>query len=92
MSSKSVLSCEVSILCSGVLEADSTGSYVSSRLTVERGRKLQRFMSQPFQVAEVFTGMTGKYLVRRRPRPSLSVRGPGEIDVLRCDQQDVSSP
>jgi len=29
--------------------------------TVQRGRKIQRFMSQPFQVAEVFTGMTGKF-------------------------------
>ena len=28
--------------------------------TVERARKIQRFLSQPFHVAEVFTGMTGK--------------------------------
>jgi len=30
------------------------------KLTVERARKLQRFMSQPFQVAEIFTGMQGR--------------------------------
>ena len=30
------------------------------KLTVERARKIQRFMSQPFQVAEVFTGFEGK--------------------------------
>ncbi|KAM7356186.1 ATP synthase, beta subunit-like [Cochliomyia hominivorax] len=30
------------------------------RLTVARARKMQRFLSQPFQVAEVFTGQTGK--------------------------------
>lgn len=30
------------------------------KLTVERARKIQRFMSQPFQVAEVFTGIEGK--------------------------------
>jgi ATP synthase F1 beta subunit len=30
------------------------------KLTVARARKLQRFMSQPFAVAEVFTGMAGR--------------------------------
>ena len=30
------------------------------KLTVARARKIQRFMSQPFAVAEVFTGMKGK--------------------------------
>lgn len=30
------------------------------RLTVARARKIQRFLSQPFQVAEVFTGHMGK--------------------------------
>merc|ERR1711863_90528 len=30
------------------------------KLTVARARKIQRFLSQPFQVAEVFTGHTGK--------------------------------
>jgi F-type H+-transporting ATPase subunit beta len=29
-------------------------------LQVERARKIQRFMSQPFQVAQVFTGYEGK--------------------------------
>ncbi|MFM2423816.1 MAG: synthase subunit beta, partial [Candidatus Parcubacteria bacterium] len=42
--------------------------------TVYRARKIQRFMSQPFSVAEVFTGAPGKYV-------SLAdtVRGFGEI-------------
>ena len=30
------------------------------KLTVARARKIQRFLSQPFQVAEVFTGSAGK--------------------------------
>ncbi|KAJ1681772.1 hypothetical protein LUZ63_023008 [Rhynchospora breviuscula] len=30
------------------------------KLTVERARKIQRFMSQPFAVAQVFTGLEGK--------------------------------
>jgi F-type H+-transporting ATPase subunit beta len=32
------------------------------RLTVSRARKLQRFLSQPFHVAEQFTGMQGRYV------------------------------
>ena len=32
------------------------------KLTVARARKLQRFLSQPFYVAEQFTGMKGKYV------------------------------
>ena len=31
------------------------------QITVSRARKIQRFLSQPFHVAEVFTGMDGKY-------------------------------
>ena len=30
--------------------------------TVSRARKIQRFLSQPFTVAEEFTGMAGKYV------------------------------
>merc|ERR1712048_291192 len=32
------------------------------KLTVARARKVQRFMSQPFKVAEVFTGLEGKFV------------------------------
>ncbi len=32
------------------------------KLTVSRARKLQRFLSQPFHVAETFTGTPGKYV------------------------------
>ncbi|WP_425446167.1 F0F1 ATP synthase subunit beta [Dethiothermospora halolimnae] len=32
------------------------------KLTVSRARKIQRFLSQPFTVAEQFTGMPGKYV------------------------------
>jgi F-type H+-transporting ATPase subunit beta len=32
------------------------------RLTVARARKIQRFLSQPFTVAEVFTGAPGKFV------------------------------
>ncbi|HMO78462.1 MAG TPA: F0F1 ATP synthase subunit beta [Candidatus Paceibacterota bacterium] len=42
--------------------------------TVYRARKIQRFMSQPFSVAEVFTGAPGKYVTLAD-----TVRGFGEI-------------
>ncbi len=34
----------------------------ADKLTVSRARKIQRFLSQPFSVAEQFTGMEGKYV------------------------------
>ena len=34
----------------------------NDKLTVSRVRKIQRFLSQPFSVAEQFTGMKGKYV------------------------------
>ena len=36
----------------------------SDKLIVNRARKIQRFLSQPFSVAEQFTGMPGKYIPR----------------------------
>ncbi|MFO0702976.1 MAG: F0F1 ATP synthase subunit beta [Candidatus Andersenbacteria bacterium] len=44
------------------------------KLTVSRARKMQRFLSQPFFVAEVFTGSPGKYVSREE-----TVRGFKEI-------------
>ncbi len=32
------------------------------KLTVARARKIQKFLSQPFHVAEQFTGMKGRYV------------------------------
>ncbi len=32
------------------------------RLTVSRARKIQRFLSQPFYVAKVFTGIEGEFV------------------------------
>ena len=37
----------------------------ADKLTVARARKIQRFLSQPFSVAEVFTGSPGKYVALR---------------------------
>ena len=44
------------------------------KVLVERARKIQRFLSQPFNVAEVFTGKPGKYVTRAE-----TVRGFKEI-------------
>jgi F-type H+-transporting ATPase subunit beta len=41
------------------------------KLTVFRARKLQRFLSQPFHVAEIFTGTPGRLCVRQRHRQGL---------------------
>ncbi len=46
----------------------------SDRLTVNRARKIQRFLSQPFFVAEAFTGRNGKFVKRED-----TVRGFREI-------------
>ena len=34
----------------------------SDKLVVERARKVEKFLSQPFFVAEIFTGSPGKYV------------------------------
>jgi len=44
------------------------------KLTVSRARKIQRFLSQPFHVAEQFTGFAGKYV-----KLSDTIRGFREI-------------
>ena len=46
----------------------------SDKLVVNRARKIQRFLSQPFSVAEQFTGTPGKYLPLKE-----TVRGFKEI-------------
>jgi F-type H+-transporting ATPase subunit beta len=50
------------------------------RLIVERARKIERFFSQPFFVAERFTGRPGKYVPLRE-----TVRGFREILEGHCD-------
>lgn len=51
------------------------------KLTVARARKLQRFLSQPFYVAEQFTGMAGKYVPLKE-----TIRGFQEILEGRHDE------
>ncbi|KAL5227379.1 hypothetical protein ABZP36_015644 [Zizania latifolia] len=44
------------------------------KLTVARARKIQRFLSQPFHVAEVFTGAPGKYVELKESVKSFQTR------------------
>jgi len=53
------------------------------KLAVYRARKIQRFLSQPFHVAEVFTGKAGKYVTT-----SETIRGFKEI--LEGKHDDIS--
>lgn len=46
------------------------------KLTVARARKIQRFLSQPFHVAEVFTGAPGKYVELKESITSFQVSLP----------------
>ena len=52
------------------------------KLTVMRARKIQRFLSQPFHVAEVFTGSPGKYVPLRDTIKGYKAILNGEYDHL----------
>ena len=52
------------------------------KMTVMRARKIQRFLSQPFHVAEVFTGSPGKYVSLRDTIAGFKAILNGEYDHL----------
>jgi F-type H+-transporting ATPase subunit beta len=52
------------------------------RLTVSRARKIERFLSQPFVVAEVFTGSGGKYVGLTETIRGFQLILSGELDGL----------
>ncbi len=52
------------------------------KLIVSRARKIQRFLSQPFHVAEVFTGNPGKYVPLKDTIASFKAIVAGEYDHL----------
>jgi F-type H+-transporting ATPase subunit beta len=52
------------------------------KLTVGRARKIQRFLSQPFHVAEVFTGSKGKYVSLKDTIRGFKGILAGEFDAL----------
>ena len=56
------------------------------KLTVARARRIQRFLSQPFSVAQAFTGREGKYVSQ-----SETIRGFKEIIEGKHDAKDESA-
>lgn len=52
------------------------------RLTVARARKIERFLSQPFFVAEIFTGSPGQYVSLEETIKGFSMTLNGELDDL----------
>ncbi|MFP6557475.1 F0F1 ATP synthase subunit beta [Paraburkholderia sp. B3] len=52
------------------------------KLAVARARKIQRFLSQPFHVAEVFTGSPGKYVPLKETIRGFKMIVDGECDHL----------
>ena len=52
------------------------------KLAVSRARKIQRFLSQPFSVAEVFTGSPGKYVTLKDTIKGFNMIVNGDCDAL----------
>ncbi len=52
------------------------------RRTVDRARKIEKFLSQPFFVAEIFTGMSGKYVKLEETIQGFNMILSGELDQL----------
>jgi F0F1-type ATP synthase beta subunit len=50
------------------------------KLTVSRARKIQRFLSQPFQVAEIFTGTPGRFVSLENTIKGFTSICNGELD------------
>ena len=50
------------------------------KITVYRARKIQRFLSQPFHVAETFTGVPGKYVPLKETVRGFKMIMDGEMD------------
>merc|ERR1712184_135279 len=65
----------IAILGMGELSAE-------DKLTVARARKMMKFLSQPFQVAEVFTGSEGKYVALKDTIKGFKQVLAGELDHL----------
>ncbi len=52
------------------------------KLVVARARKMQRYLSQPFHVAEIFTGSPGKYVSLKDTIKGFKMISSGELDHL----------
>merc|ERR1719428_2050518 len=50
------------------------------KMTVARARKIQKFLSQPFQVAEIFTGTPGRFVSLENTIKGFNAICNGELD------------
>ncbi|SQC09540.1 ATP synthase subunit beta [Klebsiella pneumoniae] len=62
------------------------------KLVVARARKIQRFLSQPFFVAEVFTGSPGKYVALKDTIRGFKGIMEGEYDHCQSRRSTWSVP
>ena len=53
---------------------------IADKTIVYRARKIQRFLSQPMAVAEIFSGIPGKYVPLDRTIESFRTIVDGEVD------------
>jgi F-type H+-transporting ATPase subunit beta len=60
--------------------------------TVARARKIERFLSQPFHVAEIFTGAPGKYVPSRTRLPASRASCPVSTITCRSRRSTWSAP
>ena len=67
---------------SGLSEKSVSRISEEDKLVVTRARKIQRFLSQPFFVAEVFTGAPGKYVPLKDTISGFKAILDGEYDDL----------
>merc|ERR1711923_414737 len=72
---KKILQDYIAILGMGELSAE-------DKLTVQRARKIQRFLSQPFTVAETFTGTPGRYVALKDTIAGFTQILDGELDAI----------
>ena len=63
-----------------VLGMDELGA--EDRAAVNRARRIQRFLSQPFHVAENFTGLEGRYVPLKETIKGFQAILGGEVDDL----------
>jgi len=56
------------------------------RIAVQRARKIQRFLSQPFHVAETFTGKKGEYVPLKDTIDGFKKIISGEVDSKREEE------
>lgn len=62
------------------------------KLTVARARKIERFLSQPFHVAETFTGKPGKYVSLRDTIKGFRASSTATMTICRSRRSTWSAP